>query len=77
MRAFIERNHTFVQRVALVLTFGGHSSPQKAVEMVGHLLNSEIKDLLTVHQDDIAHPDLTERVGRFAHQLQNQSTETG
>ena len=77
LRAFIGQNQTFPQHVALVLAFGGHSEPQKAVEMVRDLLDAEINNVLTVHQDDIAHPDFVERVGRFADQVRSQGTEPG
>ena len=77
LRAFIKQNRPFAQPVALILVFGGHSAPEKAVEMVHDLLGTEINDALTLHEDDVAHPDLVERVGRFADQVQGRGTEGG
>ncbi len=75
LRAFIDQNRPFAQPVALALTFGGHSAPEKAVEMVQDLLDAEINNVLTVHQDDVVRSDFVERIEHFADQLQTRRTE--
>lgn len=62
-------------QVALLLTHGGHSPPQRAIEELQALLPNPPKAALALQTDDLAEPGLTQMLKPFAARLKaaNQS----
>ncbi len=66
IRAYLDRAPALPARVAVFLTFGGHSPPEKAIEMMTSLLPRQIDAALTLSSDDVNGDALPEVVHSFA-----------
>lgn len=69
LRTFLSQKPPLPQRVALFLTCGGHSPPQKAIEFVSEKLPGPLETSLVVREDDIRRGDFSKDVDLFASQI--------
>ncbi len=70
IRAYLDRAPELPERIAVFLTFGEHSPPEKAVGMISSLLPRQIEAALTLSSDEVRGGALQEAVRRFAAGLQ-------
>lgn len=66
VRAFLETRPALPTRIAVFLTHGGHSPPEKAVAMMTSLLPRQIEAALTLSADDVNGDALPDAVRSFA-----------
>lgn len=75
LRAFLSQHKDLGQygdlagRVALFLTYGGHSPPQKAIEFVADLLPTKLHATLAVQQEDVDRGEVSKMIGAFVDDL--------
>lgn len=69
LRAFLDGAPSLPDRVALLLTSGGHSPPLKAVQMVNRLLAVDVEEWLCIQHDDALRSGAADRVGQLAKRL--------
>jgi len=69
IRAYLDRAPELPARTAVFLTFGGHSPPQKAIELMTSFLPHQIDAALTLSSDDVNGDALPEAVGSCAAEL--------
>lgn len=66
IRAYLDNSPELPARIALFLTHGGHSPPEKTVEMMTSLLPRQIEAALTLSADEVNGDALPDAVGSFA-----------
>lgn len=66
IRAYLDHTPDLPARIAVFLTFGAHSPPQKAIEMMTSLLPRQIEAALTLSSDDVNGEALPDAVRGFA-----------
>lgn len=69
LRAFLALGTDLPARVALLLTYGGHSLPDKAIAFVADLLPVELEATLAVRQEDVDGCGLPAITDSFLRQL--------
>lgn len=69
IRAYLDRAPELPARIAVFLTFGGHSPPEKAIEMMTSLLPHQIDAALSLNSDDATGNALPAAVSSFAASL--------
>lgn len=77
IRAYLDNSPELPTRIALFLTHGGHSPPEKAVEMMTSLLPRQIEAALALNADDVNGDALPEKVRSFADGLQRGTDPAG
>ena len=65
LHSYLSRNPNLPDRVALFLTSGGHSVPEKAVKIVDELLQSNLVATLALQQDKVTGDDFSEELDAF------------
>lgn len=53
MRAFLSQNKDWPERIALFVTYGGHSQPDKALKEMASMLPTETEARVALHADDV------------------------
>ncbi len=53
LRAFLDDNQRLPQKMALFLTYGGHSPPEKALKDIEVLLGSQLEEHVFVREKDV------------------------
>ncbi len=69
LRAFLAQAAELPARVALFLTYGGHSPPEMAVESVAALLSVPLEAALSLRQEHVRDGDISEAVDQFVRKL--------
>lgn len=70
LRSFLSESRELPARVALFLTYGGHSLPEKAVEAIAKSLPTALESTLEVRHDDVEQRGFSDTIKAFAGQLE-------
>lgn len=65
MRAFLSENTEWPKHIALFVTFGGHSPPEKALAEMASMLPQKPEARLALHADDVKEGRIVERAANF------------
>ncbi len=71
LRSFLSSNPDLTGRVALFLTYGGHSAPQKAIEFVSDLLPVELEATVSIAHDTVVDGQSPELIADFVRELRS------
>lgn len=77
IRSYLDRTPELPKRIAVFLTHGGHSPPEKAVDMVSSLLPRQIEAALTLSSDEVHGDGFRQAVRSFAAGLQRGGISAG
>ncbi|WP_421989294.1 flavodoxin family protein [Qipengyuania sp.] len=69
LRSFLESKPALPRRVALFLTHGGHSPPQKAIDFVSDLLPHPLVASLGLQQEQVRQQECDEQIAGFIRKL--------
>ncbi len=69
IRAYLDNSPELPAQIAVFLTHGGHSPPEKSVKMMASLLPRQIEAALTLSADEVNGDALLEAIRSFADRL--------
>lgn len=73
MRAFLSQNTAWPNHIALFVTYGGHSQPNKALTEMASMLPREPEARLALHADDVNEGRILECTAQFIERHSNTS----
>lgn len=65
MRAFLSQNTDWPEHIAVFVTYGGHSQPDKALKEMASMLPRDAEARLALHADDITEGRILEFSAQF------------
>lgn len=75
LRSYLNQNPNVPEHVALLLTYGGHSPPEKAIQMVQDLLPKPLTASLTVSETEVKKGTSMAAIAAFADEIRTALSE--
>lgn len=71
MRAFLSQNTDWPEHIALFVTYGGHSPPEKALKEMASMLPTETEARVALHADDVKEGRIVDFTAQFIETCSN------